>query len=304
VVASWRDAEPVASTGRTPRCRAIPSVRPIALGRSRQMGLAMSLAEKILPRLRSVLDSTHVLVKKFRFNPRNRQHLLAGALLGRILEEAEGIYAMLERSDSACGFILLRSLLEAYVDLLNIARDPAYVEFMIAAFLDQHRQLLETLLEKGSKSPFLVDILGSKEPADDLESVRSKLKELKGRQVKPLKVRQRFKRADQLNYYEGPYTHLCLQSHNNINVLVSRHLRFTDVGGEIRGFDLIEDKDAQLIADTTAVLSVNCIVAVKELLEGKPVSGLDQLTEAVGKLRELWAEEEVNSTQPEASTGQ
>ncbi|MFL6261144.1 MAG: DUF5677 domain-containing protein [Thermoanaerobaculia bacterium] len=269
----------------------------------------MNLAEKTLPRLRSVLDSIHVLVKGLHFDRRKRQHLLAGALLGRILEEAEGIYAMLERSDSTCGFILLRSLLEAYVDLLNIASDPAYAEFMLAAFFDQYQQLLEAVLEKGSKNPFLAGIVGisGSKAADELESVRSKIKELEGRQVKPLKVRQRFKRADQLRYYEGPYAHLCLQSHNNINVLVSRHLRFTDAGDagvEIRGFDLIEDKDAQLISDTTAGISANCVVAVKELLDGKPVLGLDQLTEALGKLRELWPEEEVNSAQPEASTGQ
>jgi hypothetical protein len=266
----------------------------------------MNLAEKILPRLRSVLDSIHVLVKGLHFDRRNRQHLLAGALLGRILEEAEGIYAMLERSDSACGFILLRSLLEAYVDLLNIARDPAYAEFMLAAFLGQYRQLLKAVLEKGSKNPFLADIVGiyGSKAADELERVQFQLKELESRQVKKLNIWQRFERADQLRYYEGPYAHLCLQSHNNLDVLVTRHLRFTDAGVEIRGFDLIEDKDALLISDATAKISADCVVAVKELLEGKPVSGLDQLMEALGKLHELWPEEEVNSAQPEASIGE
>jgi hypothetical protein len=245
-----------------------------------------------------------MLVKGLHFYPGNRQHLLAGALLGRILEEAEGIYAMLERRDSACGFILLRSLLEAYVDLLNVANDPAYVEFMFAAMLDQQQYLLEAVLEKSSQSPFLAELAGSKESAFQLEWVRSKLKELEGRQVKPLKVRQRFERAGQLSYYQGPYSHLCWESHNNLNVLVSRHLRETDAGIEIRGFDVIEDKDTQLISDTTAGIAANCAATVKELLEGKPVLGLDQLTEALSELRELWSEEEVNGAQPEASTGQ
>lgn len=252
----------------------------------------MSLLEKILPRLRSVLDETHGIVKGLHFDPSKQQHLLAGALLGRILEEGEGIYAMLERKDSACGFILLRSLLEAYVDLINVSNDPAYAEFMNAAFLDQQRILLETALEKGSQSPFLASLPGNTDAAVQLDWVRSTLKQLKDRQVKPLSVRKRFKRAGQIAYYEGPYAHLCWHSHNNVNVLESRHLGFTDAGVEIRAFTPIDDDDAQLISDTTAGISANCVASVKELLEGEPVAGLERLAEALGNLRDLWHEEE------------
>ncbi|HEX7182916.1 MAG TPA: DUF5677 domain-containing protein [Thermoanaerobaculia bacterium] len=248
----------------------------------------MSLLEEILPRLRNVLDQIHGLVKGLHFDPRNQQHLLAGALLGRILEEAEGIYVMLERQDSACGFILLRSLLEAHVDLINISSDPTYIEFMNAAFLDQQRFLLEAALEKGSKSPFLANLPGNTEAAEQLDWVRSTLKQLEERQIKPLSVRKRFKRADQLDYYEGPYAHLCWHSH----VLESRHLRLTDAGVVIRAFAPIDDDDAHLISDTTAGISANCVASVKKLLEGEPVTGLERLSEALGNLRNLWREDE------------
>jgi len=251
----------------------------------------MSFLGKTLSPLRSVLDEIHGIVKELHFDPSNHQHLLGGALLGRILEVAEGIYTTLERQDSACGFILLRSLLEAYVDLINVSTDPSYVEFMNAAFLDQQCVLLEAAVEKGSKSPFIASLSGSPRAAEQLEEVRSTLKQLKERQIKPLSVRKRFERAGQLDYYYGPYAHLCWHSHNNLNILEGNHLRSTDAGIELRAFISIDDDDVVLIADTVAGISSNCVASVKKLLEGEPVTGLERLTEGLGNLRDLWHKE-------------
>jgi hypothetical protein len=248
----------------------------------------MDLFAGFLRLLRDVLDEVHVLTGTFRFSTTKRQHLIAGALLGRVLEQVEGIYAMLERKDGACGFILLRSLLEAYVDLRNVTKDPGYAEFMHAAFLDQKRRLLEAAIERGGTSTFLVALAGHPEAPSVLDEVRSELAELQARKVVSLQVRQRFELAGEGGMYHGPYADLCWHSHNNINVLERRHLQLVDGSYEIRAFDPITDGDAQLISDTLAGAAANSIVAVGNMLNAGPGLDLDSLTAKVTRFRELW----------------
>jgi hypothetical protein len=53
---------------------------------------------------------------------------------------------------------------------------------------------------------------------------------LKDKGVVPLPVRERFKRAGKLDWYEGPYSILAQQSHNNLGVLQERHVEVTREG--------------------------------------------------------------------------
>lgn len=54
-----------------------------------------SRRDGVLPRLRDVLDEAHALVRGLHFTVTNKQHVIAAALLGRLLEEVEGVYTML-----------------------------------------------------------------------------------------------------------------------------------------------------------------------------------------------------------------
>lgn len=248
----------------------------------------MSLLDSAQPLLKKVLSAVHAITRELRFSGTDQQHLVSVALLATILEEADGISAALDRRDGTSAFILLRSLLEAFVDLLNIVNDPQYAEFMHAAVLDQQRRILESALERGSNSPFLACLAGSSDAAAHLAWVRSELSQLKARGIEPLSIRKRFERARQLDYYEGPYANLCWHSHNNLNVLEGRHLRHTSEGIEIRIFDWLADDDAQIIVDTTAGIAANSVAAVKGLLESGRSSSLEGVTHALTELRDLW----------------
>ncbi len=242
----------------------------------------------MLPSLRKVIDEAHQLVDDLHFDSEKTQHVVAGALLGRVLEVAEGIYSTLEREDSGCGFILLRSLTETYVDLLNTANDPAYSEFMEAAFVEQQHKVIAKSFSKGGTSSGLSGFSGG-EAVDQLNWTRARLKELGERKIKPLTIRERFERAGQSTLYDIIYVQLCWHSHANINILGNRHVRATNAGVEIRAFVPVDDVDLQKISGTTAGILVHCIGALKELLTGGMHSGdLEKLTSALGSLRELW----------------
>ena len=244
------------------------------------------MADDILELLRDVLDEAHELVSSIHFSATNRQHLLAGALLGRVLEIAEGTYAMLERQDSACGYILLRSLLEIHIDLRNLEKNPDYDKFMQAAWLSQQKSMLEKAVEKGSTSPFLKSIAGESGARELLDEVRAKLLEFKSKEVKPLSIREKFEKVDELDYYEGPYADLSWNTHSNVNVLVKRHIGFRDEDVEIRAFDPISDVDMGIISDTAAGIVANSLVAAKSIAaDGATNCDLGRLTEKLERFR-------------------
>lgn len=115
-----------------------------------------------------------------------------------------------------------------------------------------------------------------------------RLRELRGRGVEPLSVRDRFERAEQEDYYEGPYANLCWHSHNNINVLEQRHLRQDEKGVNLVVGAPLNDDDVQIIIDTTAGMAANSVAAAKELVQSGRPSGIENLGKRLEALRELW----------------
>jgi hypothetical protein len=254
--------------------------------RFKRLGANQTMADTLLKLLRDVLDEVHSLVPAVHFSATNRQHLLSGALLGRILEIAEGIYSTLERQDSACGFILLRSLLEVHMDLRILEKDPGHDEVMHAAWLSQQKSMLEKAVEKGSVSPFLRSIAGEAGAKELLDEVRAQLLELKDRKIRPLSIKEKFEKAGLLDYYDGPYNDLSWNTHSNINVLEKRHIKLKSGGFEIRAFDPISDVELKIISDTAAGFVANSLVAATNVAaEGAEACDLSNLTEKLGRFR-------------------
>lgn len=71
----------------------------------------------------------------------NEQHFLALALNGSVLEQARGIMTVLEQCNVTPAFILLRSFLDAVVDLFNLVDDGNYKNYMVYQFLNERKRI-------------------------------------------------------------------------------------------------------------------------------------------------------------------
>lgn len=250
------------------------------------------MIDKILPLLRELLDEARAILDNAHFTT-SRQHILSGALLGRLLEIADGIYVTLERRNPACGYILLRSLLEGYADLRNLTKTPEYDELMHATWLKQQQHVLENALEKGIVSTFFTEVADHPNARARLDSTRVTLKQLKNRGVKPLEIRDRFERAELLNYYYGPYNDLSCKTHGNLPALEERHIRFAEHGVEVRVFDAISDSDAQIISDMVARFVADSARVVCSMLRPDgDATELEQLSKKLARLRACLSQED------------
>jgi Family of unknown function (DUF5677) len=167
------------------------------------MTTQLSLRERALPHLRELLNEAAAIAGRLRFDPNNRQHIISVALLGSILEQAHGILITLEHANGTSAFILLRSALEAHIDLYNIASNADYAETMHAALLDQQRLMIASANRRDSSNPYLASMAGNQTVDQHLAWIRSELASLRSRGIEPLSIKRSLNSQMSLIYMRG-----------------------------------------------------------------------------------------------------
>jgi hypothetical protein len=124
--------------------------------------------------------------------------------------------------------VLVRSMLEAFADLLNLVADSSYTDQMR---FDNADQMLKTF--GGFQEALKDDKDALKKLGEWIARERAILDETKAKGYKSLTISERFKRAELVEEYATGYRFFCSFSHSDINTLLARHadtkhLRFTD----------------------------------------------------------------------------
>jgi len=164
--------------------------------------------------VRTVLDCAAVL----RIDPDSLSHIHAAALHATITELFGNCLVLAADQDHAIGIpILLRSMLEALVDLDNLLHDAEYVGNIEAANI---KQLLK-LLDSARTNPQLDGLLEGH--PNDAQELRQRLRELEAAGRRSLSFERRFEMAGMQDQYNGVYALLCLDGHSNSAALADRH---------------------------------------------------------------------------------
>jgi hypothetical protein len=250
--------------------------------------LLMPFSTDAIAALHSLHEEVLARTQLIEFQPHNSQHLVAMSLHGTLQEHIEAATESLSAGNSSAAFILSRSALEAFVDLVNIVECAAYSEHMRCAFLTQQKTTIKNALGRGVSNPYLLSIAGDKTMPAHLANIQDELQTLASRDIKKMSARQRFKRAGLEDLYEGPYAHLCSHSHNNLSALESRHLRQSTTGPEIWYFQRPTNDDVQLIVDTLAGILANSIANIVQLIEGQNPPDLPEIQHKLSEVRALW----------------
>ncbi|TPK60533.1 hypothetical protein FJ546_19365 [Mesorhizobium sp. B2-4-19] len=165
--------------------------------------------------LKEQLAATIEALKVTEFNRGNAIERLIMALYATIIEQIDSAVTLIDSSRAAGVEAILRTCLEAHVDLLNLASDPVYADQMQAHYHHQFKLVCQEAM-KGT-NPFLAGI-ESDAPARYEEHKR----EL-ARLGRPLTIQTRFEMAGLNDLYYSIYNSLCCESHNNMRSLMGRH---------------------------------------------------------------------------------
>ena len=173
--------------------------------------------------LSSFLGLTLEVFKQLKFNRKDGQHLFSVCLFARLVELAFGCKALYVNNAPTGIPILLRSMFEADIDLINSLQDTNYFKHMYVSFLNQKRRFTREVANN-STNPFVSSIAATRNTAKDLEDTETEFQEFRGQGFKTLTVRDRADRAGRLNEYATIYNYLCLDTHNNIKSLEDFHI--------------------------------------------------------------------------------
>lgn len=246
--------------------------------------------EKAIEQYEALAEAVHTASEAVHFDPTDPQHLCSVALHGTLLELSRALVTLLKLGDATGTPILLRSMLEAYVDLSNLVSDRAYVDRMGAAWQRQRLRLAKAAHDRGEGNPFLASIAGYKDLPAELEEIKANLDKLKKEGAGELTIRERFERAGEQDRYDSVYAHLCSHSHHNLNALKKRHVERTPDGYQVIFFKPIGSAEVQMYIDTMAGLIANSIAFVKQLTEGGEPKGLESIGTELDALRSLYKE--------------
>ncbi|TBB81024.1 DUF5677 domain-containing protein [Rhizobium ruizarguesonis] len=172
-----------------------------------------------------LIELYHVTVKnlpELRFDKRSEVHRTLVSLYSAIIELTNAALQIREAGGYTGMDILLRSALEAHVDLINLANDDEYLKVMLAAY---HKEWIK-LANDGVKgeNPFLAYFKDSPEAQAKLGEHKTELEQLKKTVRIPTNL-EKFQKAGMENEYRSIYNSLCNDSHNNLRSLTSRYFR-------------------------------------------------------------------------------
>jgi len=164
-------------------------------------------------------------IRELVFDKKHPWHRNLVILYGTLIEQA-GAMVIAEKNNAGIAINgLFRSFLECYVELHNLAADKRYGNFMEAASTHEWNRVLISAREG---NPFLTAIGEMPDLDEKISENQQELKEYRQRKVQPLKVFERFKKADMEDEYRSIYNFLSTDAHGNLRALTDRHIEVID----------------------------------------------------------------------------
>jgi hypothetical protein len=216
---------------------------------------------------------THILdqFEHIKFDKSHPWHLDMVYLYCSIIEYADSLYKLLQQERIVAAPLLLRSMIEAFIDLKNLCNDQTYGYHLQSGNIKEWLKV--TKEARTLENPYL-DGLAS---ADGFEVQISKweeeLQEYSAKGYPALNQFQKFEKADMVNEYRSLYNFLCSYSHNNIRALRDRHIEISEDKTDFKVV-MFPDFDAEK-ADNYIQTATICLNESSRLIHAALKTGKD-----------------------------
>ena len=228
------------------------------------------------------------LARVLKFDKTHKWHVNLISLYGSMLELANSI-CVLVQGDSPIGVpIILRSMIEAFMDFSNLAATRTYGYHMDAANVKEWIKIFEEA--KRGENPYLADISNLPNIDEILSDHKTQLDELKEKGYSPLSIFQKFDTSNQSKEYRSIYNFLCCDSHNNIRSLISRHADIADDKSDyqLQFFAPVDLDTIFHYIDSCIGILINSTVLIHKALESPGISKAEQLAGKLSEIRKPW----------------
>jgi Family of unknown function (DUF5677) len=165
---------------------------------------------KMIVYLEHVLERVENEILKRELSDSDTQKLLLFSLILSIMELTKSAIVLLNKKIHISIPTILRNILEAHVDLKNLAANLEYKNVMYTSYLAEQKRLLENQESHTELERTMLEYINL-------------LFEKYKKNINKTKLSSRFNSAGLRFLYNSLYNKLCRETHNNINCLIQRH---------------------------------------------------------------------------------
>lgn len=225
-------------------------------------------------------------IKSFTRSP---QSVYAISLYASIVEYSHGCLTLLRDGDLTSLPPLIRSMLEAYVDLINVTGDADYAHVMQATYLKDLLDMYKAA-KREPDNPYLISIAQLADLDERVSRTRKEFDEVKGKAQKfgkdILKISERFKLAGLQPIYPVIYKMLCQDAHNNPNSLISRHLEADGGGINVTFFREKDVAEVAAVLDTMFAVLIDSVAMIRRFFNvNEDAQQFEELQKVVGEFK-------------------
>jgi hypothetical protein len=208
---------------------------------------------RLLETLQRIHTELIALAAALRFDKDHPWHRNLVSLYLSIVE-LSGCIPVLMNSNHGIGIpSILRSLLDTYIEYVNLSADKNYGNFMELSYSSQWLKLL--VEAQTGTNQYLKDFATVPELRSRIKELQQTIQELKGKGYRELSIKERFERAGHLDQYKSIYNYLCNNDHPNIRALIDRHIELDESDFSIVMYkDNSEDKYFEHITHACSIL--------------------------------------------------
>lgn len=221
----------------------------------------MSGDKDIASFLKQAHDDALEYMKGLSFDKKHKLHLHVILLYCSIVELTKSLIVLLDNALGAGVPILVRSLMEAYIDLVNLIKNPKYGYGLEIKYCSEWLKVLEDA--KRERNPFLKDISNLENLEKTITEVSERQKQLE-KEYKAPRVIDRFESAGMKDEYRSIYNFLCCHSHNDFRSLIDRHV---EIKGDDASVVLFKTQDSQEMLEYVILTCELLIFATEKVHE-------------------------------------
>jgi len=241
---------------------------------------------QMLDYIKRLHDTSEELAKRIRFNKRVPRQLYLIELYLSLIELTSCIVTLVDKKRFAGVPALYRSLLEVFVDFINLSCDECYVNHMQAKY---HYEWLRVLNQsKNDTNPFLSQYSNWKDQDSIISEHKSELDRLKKNGYSHLSIRQRFEKAGKVNEYLSLYNFLSSEAHSDIRALMHRHVKINQRCDDylVVGYKNKPVSDFAAYLDSTAEILLESTIRIHSFFDNDKPEELKPFEVELNQLKE------------------
>ena len=205
------------------------------------------------------------------------------ALNGSIIELTGAVIVLVDHRRITGVPVLLRSILEAYVDLHNLIETPTYGYVLELGHIKEWLKILQEA--RAGKNEYLAAIAEAPDLDDRIAEWTKRKDVLENKGHRSLRIEQKFHRAGMEKEYKSQYNSLCCDAHNNLRALVDRHIEMNGTGFEVVYYKAYTPEDSAVHVGTNAELLIRATQKIHEFFKSPVAGEVAQLRHELDVLR-------------------